>query len=67
MALHKKSGENHNKKRANEFFKNVVKFKYLQTTLTNKNDFHDEVHGILNSRNACYNSVQNLTKLQIKT
>jgi hypothetical protein len=30
------------------------------TTLTNKNDIHDEIKNRLNSGNACYHSVQNL-------
>jgi hypothetical protein len=39
----------------------MAKFKFFGTTLTNKNDIHDEVKSRLNSGNACYYSVQNLS------
>jgi hypothetical protein len=51
---------NQNIRTANESLENVVKFKYLGTTLTNRNDIHDEIKSRLNSGNACYYSVQNL-------
>jgi hypothetical protein len=38
----------------------VATFKYLETTLTNQNDIHDESNSRLNSGDACYHSVQNL-------
>jgi hypothetical protein len=37
-----------------------AKFKYLETTLTNQNDIHDEIKSRLNSGNVCCYSVQNL-------
>jgi hypothetical protein len=43
MSRHQTSGENKNTRIANESFKNVPKFKYLGTTLTNQNDIHDEI------------------------
>jgi hypothetical protein len=60
MSCHLNSGQNQNIKVANESFDNVVKCKYLGTTLTNQNDIHDEIKSRLNSGNACYYSVQNL-------
>jgi hypothetical protein len=60
MSCHPNSGQNQNIRIANESFENVAKFKYLGTTITNKNDIHDEIKCRLNSGNACYHSVQNL-------
>jgi hypothetical protein len=45
MSRHPNSGQNQNIRTANESFKNVAKFKYLGTTLTDQN---------------CYHSVQNI-------
>jgi hypothetical protein len=36
MSHHQNSGQNHNIKIANAAFKNVAKFRYLGTTVTNK-------------------------------
>jgi hypothetical protein len=60
MSCHPNSGQNQNIRIANESFENVAKFKYLGTTLANKNDIHDEIKSRLNSGNACCYSAQNL-------
>jgi hypothetical protein len=60
MSRHPNSGQNQTVRLDNESFENMAKFKYLGTTLTNKNDIHDEIRSRLNSGNACYYSVQNL-------
>jgi hypothetical protein len=39
----------------------MSKFKYVGTILTNWNDIHDEIKSGLNSGNACYHSLQNLS------
>jgi hypothetical protein len=59
MSRHPNSGQNQNKRTANESFENVATFKYLEMTLTNQNDIHHEIKSRLNSGNACYYSVQN--------
>ena len=44
----------------NSTFERVEGFKYLRTTLTNKNSIAEEIKSRLRSGNACYHSVQNL-------
>jgi len=41
-------------------FERVEEFKYLGTTLTNRNSIAEEIKSRLRSGNACYNSVKNL-------
>jgi hypothetical protein len=38
----------------------MEEFRYLATTLTNKNSIQDEIKTRFNSANACYYSVQNI-------
>jgi hypothetical protein len=60
MSCHQNSGQNQNIRSANESFEDVVKLKYLGTTLTNQHDIRDEIRRRLNSGNSSYHSVQNI-------
>jgi len=44
----------------NSTFERVEEFKYLGTTLTNRNSIVEEIKNRLKSGNACYHSVHNL-------
>ena len=44
----------------NSTFEREEEFKYLGTTLTNKNSILEEIKSRLRSGSACYHSVQNL-------
>jgi hypothetical protein len=60
--------QNREIKIGNRSFENVSQFKYLGTTVTNKNLIQGEINRRLNCGNACYHSVQNLlsSRLLIK-
>jgi len=61
MSRHQNTGQRYNIKIVNESFENVAKFKYLETTLTNQNDIHDEIRNRLNSGgNVCFYLFQHL-------
>jgi hypothetical protein len=55
-----KAGQRQSVKIGNRCFGSVAKFKYLGTALTYQNCIHEEIKSRLNSRNACYHSVQSL-------
>jgi hypothetical protein len=54
------AGQNREIKIGNRSLENVSQFKYLGTTVTNKNVIPEEIRRRLNSGNAYYHSVQNL-------
>jgi sorting nexin-29 len=54
------AGQNRDIKIGNRSFENVSHFKYLGTTVANRNLIQEEIKRILNSCNACYHSVHNL-------
>jgi hypothetical protein len=60
LMLSEKAGQKHSITIANRSFESVTKFKYLGTTLTDQNCMQEEIKSRLNSRNACYHSVQSL-------
>jgi hypothetical protein len=53
------AGRSHYIKIYNSSFERVEKFKYLGTTLTNRNSIQEEIESSFKSGNACYHSVQN--------
>jgi hypothetical protein len=60
LSRHQNVGQNRYIKIASRSFENVLQFRYLGTTVTNKNLIQDEFKRRLNSGNACFHWVQNL-------
>jgi len=58
MSRDQNAGRSHSKK--TDSIERVEEFKYLGTTLTNKNSIQEEIKSRLKLGNACYYSVQNL-------
>jgi hypothetical protein len=54
------AGQNHNIKLNNKTFERVEQFKYLGTTLTNRNSIQEEIKSRLKSGSVCCHSVQDL-------
>jgi len=55
-----KAGRTHSMKNDNSSIERVEGFKYLGTTLRNKNSIQEEIKSRVKLGNACYYSVQNL-------
>jgi len=60
MSRDQNAGRSHIMKNDNRSIERVEVFKYLGTTLTNKNSIQEEIKSRLKLGNACYFSVQNL-------
>ena len=60
MSRDQKAGRGHSVRIDSGSIEGVEEFKYLGTTLTNKNSIQEEIKGRLNLGNACYYSAQNL-------
>jgi len=58
MSRDQNAERSHNMKIDKRSFEMVEEFKYLGTTLTNKNSVQEEIKSRLKSGNACYHSVQ---------
>jgi hypothetical protein len=57
--------QNDNIKLDNKSFERVEQFKYLGTTLTDRNSIQEEIKSRLKSGNACYHSVQDLVSYSL--
>jgi hypothetical protein len=64
MSRDQNAGRSHNIQIDNSSFDRVEEFKYLTSTLTNKNSIQEEIKSRLKSGNACYHSVQDLFVFQ---
>jgi sorting nexin-29 len=60
MSRDQNAGQNHNMKIDNKDLERVEQFKYLGTTVRNRNSIQEEIKSRLKSGNACYHSVQDL-------
>jgi hypothetical protein len=60
LSRHQNAEQNHDIKIANRCSENVEQFRYLGTTITNRNLIQEKIRRRLNSGDACYRSVQEL-------
>jgi hypothetical protein len=65
LSRHQNAGQNHGIKMANRCFEYVAQFRYLGITRTNQNSILKKIKGRLNSGNACYHLVQNLSSSRL--
>ena len=67
MSRDQNAGRSYSMKIYNNSIERVEEFKYLGTTLTNKNSIQEEIKSRLKLGNACYYSVQNLLSSSLIT
>jgi hypothetical protein len=60
MSRSQKIRQKHSIKIGNRSFEDVTKFKYVGTTMTDRNCTHEEIKSKSNVKNACYHSNQSL-------
>jgi len=60
MSGDQNAGRSHSMKTDNSSIERVEEFRYLGTTLTNKNSIHEEIKSRLKLGNACCHLVQNI-------
>jgi hypothetical protein len=65
LSCHQNAGQNHDINIGNRCSENVAQFRYLGTTITNENLIQEDIKRRLNSGNACYHSVQNLSSCRL--
>ena len=65
MSRDQNAGRSHSMKIDNRSIERVEEFKYLGTTLTNKNPIQEEIKSRLKVGNVCYYSVQNLLSYRL--
>ncbi|PNF37847.1 hypothetical protein B7P43_G07411, partial [Cryptotermes secundus] len=53
LSRHQNAGQNHDIKIGNRYFENVPQFRYLRTTITDRNLVQEEIKRILNSGCIC--------------
>ena len=64
MSRDQNAGRSHSMKIDNSSIERAEEFKYLGTTLTDKNSIQEEIKSRLKVGNACYYSVQILLSIQ---
>jgi hypothetical protein len=65
LSRHQNAEQNHDGRTGSKCSENMTQLKYLRKTVTNQNLIQEEIKGRLNSGNACYHSVLNLSSSRL--